>query len=438
MEIWIIALLLFLSLLTFLLLGVHVAFALGGISILFGLIFWNGLPSLDGFVLGTYERTTQAILTALPLYIFMAAVLMYSDLADDMYEAIYRWFGGVKGGLAAGTSIVAAVFASMVGVASVATAAVGMVARPSMLKRKYDDQLTLGVIMAGGVLGALIPPSIVMIVYAAEASVSAGALFMAGIVPGIMACLLFIVYSLILCYFRPEKGPSVEVDMRYTLREKFQSLKSIVLPGLVILLALGSIYLGVATPTEAGAVGAVGAVFAAGVRKKLTFVNIKQIFMMTAKLCGIVFWILIGAVAYARIVTVTGTGEWLGSMITDAGLNRWVVLILILLFFLVLGMFIDTVAVLLITAPLFLPVLGAFDFNMVWFGILFTIAVCIGNLTPPFGISIFIMKGVAPDIRTSTLYRAVWPFVFILLFCMILVLLFPEIAMFVPTQMLGQ
>ncbi|QDI90520.1 TRAP transporter large permease subunit [Salicibibacter halophilus] len=436
MDIGVIAIILFGSLFLFLFLGVQVSFAMGGISIIMGLIFWDGFSSLDGFVLGSYEHATQSILTALPLYIFMAAVLMYSDLAEDMYEVIYRWFGGIRGGLAAGTSVVSAVFASMVGVVSVATAALGMVARPSMLKRGYDDKLTLGVIMAGGVLGVLIPPSIVMIVYASESGESAGALFMAGILPGILAAILFIIYSLVLCFIKPEKGPNIEVGHRFTWAEKFWSLKGIILPAVVIFLVLGSIYLGVATPTEAGAVGAAGALFAAGTRKKLNMENIKSIFLMTARLSGMIFWILIGAVAYARIVAVTGVGDWLAGMITETGFNRWIILILILLFFLILGMFIDTVAVLLITAPLFLPVLTALDFNMIWFGILFCIAVCIGNLTPPFGVSLFIMKGVAGDLNIRSIYAAVWPFIFLLLLLLIIIILIPEIALLLPALMM--
>ncbi|WP_216830719.1 TRAP transporter large permease [Alkalihalobacterium elongatum] len=435
MEIGLIALILFGSLVVFLALGVPVSFTMGGISLILGFIFWGGMPSVDGFVLGSFSNLTQSVLTALPLYIFMAAILMYSDLADDMYECIYRWFGGLRGGLAGGTVIISSIFAAMVGVISVATATLGMIARPSMLKRGYDDRLTVGVIMAGGVLGLLIPPSIVMIIYAAESGVSTGALFMAGIFPGVLAAFLFILYSLILCYVKPEKGPAVEIGERYTWGEKLKSLKGIVLPLSVILVVLGSIYLGITTPTEAGAVGVVGALVSTAVKRKLTWANIKKIFIMTARLNGLVFWILIGAVAYARIVAVTGVGGAVARVITDTDINRWLILIAILLVFLALGMLIDTVAVLLITAPLFLPLLTSLGFDLVWFGVLFTIAVCIGSLTPPFGISIFIMRGVAPDISTQKIYSAVWPFIFLLLIAMALVLIFPQIALWLPEYM---
>ena len=432
MDIGLIAFILFGSLLVFLALGIPVSFTMGGISIILGYIFWGGLPSVDGFVLGSFSKITESVLTALPLYIFMAAILMYSDLADDLYEVVYKWFGGIRGGLAAGTTLIASIFAAMVGITSVATATLGMVARPSMLKRNYDDKLTIGVIMAGGTLGILIPPSIVMIVYAAESGVSAGALFMAGIVPGILAALLFIIYCLVLCFIKPEKGPNIDKGERFTWKEKFLSLKSVFLPLLIIFIVLGSIYLGIATPTEAGAVGSVGSLVAAGFRKKLTFENIKKIFTMTVRLNGMVFWILIGAVAYARIVSVTGVGQHFASMITEADVNRWFVLIMMIVLFLIAGMFIDTVAALLITAPLFIPALNAMGFDLIWFGVIFVICCCIGSLTPPFGISIFVMRGVAPDLSIQKIYAAVWPFVFLLVITMILVMIFPEIAIWLP------
>ena len=431
----IIGIILFGSLVLFLALGIPVGFTMGGISIILGFIFWGGLPSVDGFVLGSYSKITESILTALPLYIFMAAILMYSDLADDLYEAVYRWFGGIRGGLAAGTTIIASVFAAMVGIASVATATLGMVARPSMLKRGYDDKLTLGIIMAGGTLGLLIPPSIVMIVYSAESGVSAGALFMAGIVPGILAAILFIIYAVILCIIYPDKGPRTLKEEQFTWKEKFASLRSVLIPLFVIFVVLGSIYLGVATPTEAGAVGATGSLVAAAIRKKLNLQNMERIFLMTVRLNGLIFWILIGAVAYARIVSVTGVGNSLASLILDANFNAWTVLLLMLVLFLILGMVIDTVAVLLITAPLFLPALTALDFDLLWFGVLFVIAVCIGNLSPPFGISLFVMRGVAPDVGIKQLYVAVWPFIALLLTTMILVLIFPQLALWLPEVM---
>ncbi|MDQ1002181.1 tripartite ATP-independent transporter DctM subunit [Neobacillus niacini] len=437
MDIGLISLIIFGSLILFLGIGVPVGFTMGGISLILGFIFWDGLPSIDGFVLGSFSEFTKSTLTALPLYIFMAAILMYSDLADDMYECIYRWFGGLRGGLAAGTVIISSIFAAMVGISSVATATLGLIARPSMLKRGYDDKLTIGVIMAGGTLGLLIPPSIVAIVYASESGESTGALFMAGVVPGILAAILFIIYALVLCFIKPEMGPAISSDQRFTFKEKLISLKSIALPMLVIIVVLGSIYFGITTPTEAGAVGVVGALVAAAAKRKLTFSNIKNMFLMSTKLFSLVFWIVIGAVAYARIVSVTGIGQSIANYITGVDINRWLILLIIMAVFLALGMVMDTIAVLLITAPLILPLLTSLEFDLVWFGILFTIAVCIGGLSPPFGMSIFIMKGVAPDISLQKIYSAVWPFIFLFLLCIALVMIFPELALWLPNYMNG-
>lgn len=435
MDITLVGIILFGSLIVFMALGIPVGFTMGGISLILGFIFWDGLPSIDGFVLGSYTKTTEAVLTALPLYIFMAAILMYSDLADDLYEVVYRWFGGLRGGLAAGTTFISAVFAAMVGVVSVSTATLGMVARPSMLKRGYDDKLTLGVIMAGGTLGILIPPSIVMIVFASEAEVSAGALFMGGVIPGILAAIFFMIYAYVVCFIYPEKGPAIPKEERFTWKEKFVSLKSVIIPLAVIIVVLGSIYLGIATPTEAGAVGAAGSLVAAGIRRKLTLPNLKNMFLMTAELLGLIFWILIGAVAYARIVSVTGVGQAFAESITGIDLNRWWILILMIVFFLIIGMFIDTVAALLITAPFFIPALHAMQFDLVWFGIIFVIACCIGNLSPPFGVSLFIMKGVATDVSIKTIYSAVWPFVLLLLLAMVCVMIFPGLVTWLPDVM---
>src|SRR5690625_3853728 len=210
MSVGVLALILFGSLLLMLALGVPIAFGMGGISLIFGFIFWGGLPSVEALSIGSYGKVSEFILSALPLYILMAAILRYSDMADGLYEAVYRWFGGLRGGLAAGTTVIASIFAAMVGIATVATATLGVTARPSMLKRGYDDKLTMGVIMAGGALGILIPPSIIMIIYASEANVSAGAMFIGGIISGILTAVLFIAYVFIKTGLKRDLGPALD------------------------------------------------------------------------------------------------------------------------------------------------------------------------------------------------------------------------------------
>ncbi|HZG72434.1 MAG TPA: TRAP transporter large permease subunit [Chondromyces sp.] len=435
MDVGMIALLLFGSLLLLLFLGVPIAFGMGGISLIFGFIFWGGLPSFEAFSLGAYGKVTEFVLSAVPLYLLMAAILQYSDLADDMYEAVYRWLGGLRGGLAVGTTIISSIFAAMVGIATVATATLGLTARPSMLSRGYDDKLTVGTIIAGGALGILIPPSIIMIIYASEAAVSPGAMFMGGIAPGILAAVIFIGYVLIRCGIKPEMGPAITKEERFTWAEKFQALKSIILPLFVIALVLGSIYSGAATPTEAAAVGVVGSLISAGVKRKLTLENIREIFSMSVRVNAMVFWILISAVAYSRIVSVTGVGGWFADFVTGFDVNRWITLIAMQLVFFVLGMFIDPAAIILMTGPLFLPVVTQLGFDPVWYGVLFVINMCMAYMTPPFGFNLFVMRGIATDLNIKTIYSSVWPFVGLYALVIVICMLFPQIVLWLPNLM---
>ncbi|MCM3584174.1 TRAP transporter large permease subunit [Mesobacillus maritimus] len=436
MDAGIIALLLFGSLLVLLFLGVPIAFGMGGISLIFGFIFWGGLPSFEAFSLGAYGKVTEFVLSAVPLYLLMAAILQYSDLADDMYEAVYRWFGGLRGGLAVGTTLISSIFAAMVGIATVATATLGLTARPSMLSRGYDDKLTTGTIIAGGALGILIPPSIIMIIYASEAAVSPGAMFMGGIVPGILAAVIFIGYVLIKCGINPEMGPAIRKDERFSLGEKLESIKSIFLPLFVIVLVLGSIYTGAATPTEAAAVGVVGALISAAIKKKLTKENIKKIFAMSVRVNAMVFWILISAVAYSRIVSVTGVGSWFADFVTSFEVNAWVTLIAMQLVFFVLGMFIDPAAIILMTGPLFLPVVTQLGFDPVWYGVIFVINMCMAYMTPPFGFNLFVMRGIASDLNINTIYRSVWPFVGLYALVIVICMFFPQLVLWLPNLMI--
>lgn len=437
MDAGIIAVLLFGSLLLFLGLGVPIAFTMGGISIIFAFIFWDGFSSINAFSLGTFGKITEFTLSAVPLYIMMAAILMYSNLAEDMYDAVYRWLGGLRGGLAAGTTIISSIFAAMVGIATVATATLGLTARPSMLKRGYNDKLTVGVIVAGGALGILIPPSVLMIIYATESNVSAGAMFMGGVIPGLIAMCLFIAYVLIVCWKKPEMGPALGKDERFTWSEKFNALRGVILPILVIIVVLGSIYMGMATPTEAASVGVVGALISAAVKRRLTFENIKNIFLMTVRLNALVFWIIIGAVAYSRIVSVTGVGNWFASFVTGFDVAPWITILAMQAVIFVLGMFIDPAGIVFITGPLFLPVILQLGYDPVWYGVVFIINMCMAYLTPPFGFNLFIMRGVATDLDLKTIYTSVWPFVGLYAIVILLCVLIPQLILWLPSFMVG-
>ena len=437
MEMWQLAIILLGALLVFLVLGLPVAFTLGGLSLIIGYFVWGGASAFYAVALGTLGKVAEFTLIAVPLFLLMAAALQFSGLAEDMYEMIYRWMGGLKGGLAIGTVVISAIFAAMVGIATVATATLGLTALPSMLKRGYDKRMICGAICAGGALGVLIPPSILMIIYASETDVSAGQMFFAGIVPGILLAVLYIIYIAVRCAMNPSMGPAVPPDDRYSWAEKIASLKSVIMPLMLIAIVLGVIYQGIATPTEAAAVGAVGAIFCAGVRKQLNFANIKKILHMTVSINTMVFWIILAAVAYARLVTVSGVGEWFSGSITDLPVNRWVILILMQVIFFFLGMVLDPAGILYITAPFFIPTVKALGFDPLWYGILWIINMNMAYLTPPFGFSLFVLQGVAPpEVTTEDIYIGIWPYVGLMIIGLILVMLYPSLVTWLPGLMI--
>lgn len=428
-------LILFGALFVFLMLGMPIAFAMSGVSIVMGFFIWGGIPSVEGFILGTFGKVNEFVYTAVPLYIFMAAVLRYSDLADGMYEALYRWLGAVRGGLAIGTVFISTIFAAMVGITSVATATLGASALPSMLKRNYDERLTTGIIMAGSNLGIIIPPSIIMIIYAMVAQVSPGKMFMAGILPGLLMMALLIVYVIVLCWIDPGKGPALPAEERFSWREKFVSLKSILLPMVVIAIVLGTIFAGIATPTESAAIGATGSLLAAAVNRKLTWSNLYHMLKMTVGLTSMLFWLIFGAAAYAKVVSLTGLGNAIADFVSTAHISPYFILTLLFLIFFILGMFLDPTAIIFMTGPVIIPLLLALDFDLIWFGVVFILSSCIANLTPPFGICLFVLKGVAPGLEMKQLYYAIVPFVFVYIIGIIIITVFPDIVMYLPNQM---
>lgn len=437
MEMWLLAVILLGALLVFLVLGLPVAFTLGGLSLIIGYFVWGGTSAFYSVALGSLGKVAEFTLIAVPLFLLMAAALQFSGLAEDMYEMIYRWMGSLRGGLAIGTVVISAIFAAMVGIATVATATLGLTALPSMLKRGYDKRMICGAICAGGALGVLIPPSILMIIYASETDVSAGQMFFAGIVPGVLLAVLYIIYIAVRCAVNPSMGPAVPPDDHYSWAEKMDSLKSVILPLMLIALVLGVIYQGIATPTEAAAVGAVGAIFCAGIRKKLNFANIKKILHMTVSVNTMVFWIILAAVAYARLVTVSGVGEWFSGSITGLPVNRWVILCLMQVVFFFLGMVLDPAGILYITAPFFIPTITALGFDPLWYGILWIINMNMAYLTPPFGFALFVLQGVAPkEVTTEDIYIGVWPYVGMMAVGMVLVMIFPSLVTWLPGLMI--
>ena len=433
MDIWLFLLIIVGCLLGLMALGLPIAFTMAGVAI-FGTILTWGWSGLFMVVSSTFGNSTNFIYVAIPLFLLMANFLQNSGLADDMYEIIYRWAGGVRGGLAMGTVVICAIFGAMSGISSAATVTMGLIALPSMLQRGYDKSMVLGCIIAGGALGILIPPSIMMIVYAGVAEVSVGKLFMAGVMPGILLAALYMIYIGVRCWLQPQLGPAV--DVKFSLVEKLVILKGAVLPVLLVLLVLGTIYTGICTPTEAAGVGALGALACMAVYRRLTMERLKSALLFTITTNAMVMWIVIGAACFSHFFAVAGIHDEIHEAMVNLDIWRWWVIIIMQVIFLILGMFLNAAAIVTLLGPLFVPIILKLGFDPVWFGILFVINMEMGYLTPPFGFNLFVLKGVVPkDISMTDIYRSIIPFVAIQMLCLAIVMAFPKIAMWLPGLM---
>ena len=420
-------------LILFLILGLPVSFTLGGLAVM-GVIYVWGTKGLYMLAQTAYAEGTSYILTAVPLFIFMANILRHSDLADELYNMVYAWMGRLPGGLAAGTVMICAIFAAMAGISSVATVSMGLIALPSMLKRGYGKDLATGCIAAGGALGILIPPSIIMIIYGTMAEVSIGKLFMGGLLPGIILAVIFCVYILVRCALNPSLGPPVAE--RLSWGQKLRTVKGIILPGVLIVLVLGVIYTGAATPTEAAGVGALGSVLCALVHRKMTLRDFKAALVSTFSLTAMVLWIVTGAVAFTHVLAYAGVSDIIKEGLLSLHLSRWYVFIGIQLSFFVLGMFLDPAGIIMLTTPIFLPIIKELGFDPIWFGVIFTINMEMAYVTPPFGFNLFIMKAVVPpQISMGDIYRSIKPFVLLQALCLVIMTIFPQLVLYLPSIM---
>lgn len=414
-----------------------VAVTLGTVGILF-LAVINGPRSLQILSPSILENMTSIILLAIPLFIFIGCMLEKSGIADEIFDMIYKWLGPVPGGLAIGTVFICVVFAAMVGVVGAATVTMGLIALPAMLKRGYKSTLAVGCISGGGALGFLIPPSVTMIVYASLSNISIGKMFLAGVIPGFLLAGLFMSYILIRSLIDPTIAPPVPVEERATWPEKFASVKNLAMPFLLIFSIMGTIFSGLATPTEAAAVGALVAIFIVLYRLK-SFKGLAGVLQeateKTAALTSMVLWIIIGCLAFSAVVNTLGLPMLLNDFITSLGINRWVVLIIMQMSFFLLGMVMDDLPIIMITVPIYVPLINILGFDPLWFGILFIVNMQMAYLTPPFGFVLFYMKGVVPDTITMVdIYKSVWPFIALQAICLIIIMLFPQVALWLPSQ----
>ena len=436
MDPLLLTILIFGMLLFLLAIGVPLVFCFGMTAITFIALQW-GMPALYQVAITAFGEWTSFLLLAAPLFVLMANILERSGVAEDLYDMMYMWLGGIRGGLAIGTIAICAIFAAMSGISAVATVTMGLIALPSMIKRNYDPKMAVGSVAAGGTLGILIPPSVIMILYGALTGASVGKLFVAGLIPGILLAVLFMAYIAVVCFFKPVLGPPVPLEERFTWKEKLKSTKGAILPVGLIFMVLGLIYMGVATPTEAAGLGAFGSFVVLIINKRFSWAIVKEALEKTCRLSGMVLWILLSAKCFSQVYTALGASDLILNIFSNLELNRWVILIGMQIVLIIMGMFMDPGGIIMICTPIFVPLAQSLGFDLIWFGILFTINMELGYITPPFGFNLFYMKNLASPlgIDMTTIYRSVIPFVVLDIVGLILIMLFPDIALWLVGQM---
>jgi len=425
-------LLFFGALLLFLLLGLPLVFVLGGVSIIFLYFTW-GPEAFYMVASQMWGSMNSFTLLAIPLFVFMAMILERTGVANALYRMMHVWCGGLRGGLAIGTVVICTIFAAMVGISGAAVVTMGTIALPAMLERGYDKKMAIGCISAGGGLGILIPPSVLMVLYSLITGVSVGKLFAAGVIPGIMLAVMIAAYVAIRCWLQPEMGPALPKEERGTWRDKLLALRAVLLPLVIVTMVLGSIMIGIATPTEAAAVGVLGALISAAVHRTLTWALVRESLLRTMKLTGMIVWILFAAHAFSSAYQGMGAQAFIQSLMAYIPGGPWGTIIFIQIVLFLLGMVLDPVGIMLITLPVFLPVVTALGFDPIWFGVLFIINMEIGYQTPPFGFNLFYLKGIVPkDITMGDIYASVIPYTLVLIGGMILMMIFPGLVTWLP------
>ena len=434
-----IALLMFSSMMLLLFTGQRVYGAIGFVAVTAALFLWGDGGSEMGFSAAMKLMKWYPLLT-LPLFVYMGYMLSESGIAEDLYTMFHVWMGSVAGGLAIGTILLMVVISAINGL-SVAGMAIGAtIALPALLKRGYDKIMITGVVQAGSSLGILVPPSVVLVLYGMIARQPVGELWLAGVFPGLMMAGLFIAYIVLRCGLNPALGPPLPAEERQMpLADKLRLLRAGILPLAIFFLMTGLFVMGVTSLVESSAVGALSATAAAALRGRLTRRVMDQTLRKTLGISAMFMWIILAALAFGAVFDGLGAARFLRNFFLDElGLSPWEVLILMQITFLVMGTFLDDTAMLVIVAPLYIPLVGALGFDLVWYGVLYTITCQIAYITPPFGYNLFLMRAMAPpEITLVDIYRSVFPFILVMLLALGLVMAFPGIALWLPNHVYG-
>jgi len=427
--------------------GHPLAFCLAGTATLFGLIDngFNVVALFEMFANNTWGLMNNYVLVAIPLFILMAQLLDRSQVAEQLFEALYIVLGGLKGGLGLAVVVVCTVFAATTGIIGASVVAMGLLATPALMNKGYQKELTAGIICSSGTLGILIPPSIMMVVYGGLTGLketSVGNLFAGAIFPGLILAGLYFLYILIRCTLNPKLGPPISADEagKWSAAQKLvMTLKSLIPPLALILAVMGTILAGIATPTEAAGLGAAGAAILALANRKLTWAVIRDASYATAKTTAMVMMLFIGGKFFSTVFLFMGGGDVVADLMIGSGLNEWVILAIMMLIVFLMGMFIDWAAILLITVPIFMPIVLEIGFDPLWFSLLMCVNLQTSFVTPPFGYALFYFAGVAPKgYSMMHIYRGIMPFVVLQLIGLAVLVLFPSVITWLPDLFFGR
>ena len=432
-----IAVLMFSTFMLLLLTGQRVFGAIGFVAAAFALSLWG-----EGAVEMPFASTITLLnwypMLTLPMFIYMGYMLSESGIASDLYRMFHVWTGPMRGGLAVGTILLMVAISAMNGL-SVAGMAIGAtIALPELLKRGYDKIMVTGVIQAGSSLGIMLPPSVVLVLYGMIARQPVGQLWLAGVGPGLLLATLFILYIVIRCHLQPHLGPPLPLEERQqiTWGEKIRLLRAGILPLFIIFSMTGLFVMGVTSMVESSAVGAAAATLVAGIKGRITRTVLEDTLRKSLAVSAMFMWIILAALAFGAVFDGLGAVKAIEVLFLEKwGLEPWQVLVLMQLTYILMGTFLDDTAMLIIVAPLYVPLVIALGFNPIWYGILYTITCQIAYITPPFGYNLFLMRAMAPkEVTLIDIYRSIVPFVLIMLLGLALVIIFPEIALWLPNH----
>jgi C4-dicarboxylate transporter, DctM subunit len=412
--------------------GYPIAFAMGTVVVA-GILAWFDPALLFQLVQISMDMSTSFLFLVAPLFVLMAELIVASGMADDAFSAARKWFNWLPGGLAISSIFACTVFAAVSGSSPLTAATIGMVAIPGMSERGYSKKLAAGVVATAGTIGIMIPPSLCMIIYGLLSGTSIGKLFIAGIVPGLVLTLALVVTVIILVKINPAIAPIHEEKISW--KERFVSLKRVGPILTLCIFVLGSIYAGIATPSEAAAVGASGAFIALMIIEKCNFKKLKPALVRSAGICCAIMFLMIGGNFMAFLLTYIGLPEALLEFMLDLGVGRWGVMILINMVLVFLGCFLDPTAILVLSVPLVFPIITSLGFDPVWFGVIMTLNVEIGMVTPPVGLNLYVLKAIDPDLDIDVVILGAMPFLFALVLCMVLFMVFPQISLWLPNLM---